>query len=135
MNEIKHTPGPWRIGAWYGQCNKPEHKGNHPGPRGPNPCVYEPVFHEGLPGIAAENGKSVVSMSCDDLVISDEDARLIVAAPDMAEILEIIAADADAGTIMLTSGVRLAIDAALIKAGRKAAPEPVRHFRVCGEDL
>ncbi|WP_152882595.1 hypothetical protein [Burkholderia multivorans] len=54
---------------------------------------------------------------------------------DMAEILEIIAADADAGTIMLTSGVRLAIDAALIKAGRKEAPEKVRHVRICGEGL
>ncbi|MBU9534605.1 hypothetical protein KTE49_29670 [Burkholderia multivorans] len=42
---------------------------------------------------------------------------------DMAEILEIIAADADAGEILMTSGVRLAIDAVLIKAGRKEAPE------------
>ncbi|VWD20470.1 hypothetical protein [Burkholderia contaminans] len=62
-------------------------------------------------------------------------ATLFAAAPDMAAILEIIAADADAGTIRLTSGVRLALDAALIKAGRKAAPEPVRHFRACGEGL
>ncbi|NGM79735.1 hypothetical protein [Burkholderia multivorans] len=59
-------------------------------------------------------------------------ATLFAAAPDMADILEIIAADADAGTIMLTSGVRLAIDAALIKAGRKEAPEPVRHFTING---
>ncbi|ODN63466.1 hypothetical protein BA763_08100 [Burkholderia cenocepacia] len=62
-------------------------------------------------------------------------AQLMTAAPDMAEILEIIAADADAGEILLTSGIRIALDAALIKAGRKAAPEPVRHFRACGEDL
>ncbi|MCA8339878.1 hypothetical protein LGM81_29570, partial [Burkholderia multivorans] len=62
-------------------------------------------------------------------------ARVITAAPDMAEILEIIAADADAGTIMLTSGVRLAIDAALIKAGRKAAPEPVRHVTIAGRGM
>ncbi|OXI24333.1 hypothetical protein [Burkholderia sp. AU15512] len=54
---------------------------------------------------------------------------------DMAEILEIIATDADSGTILLTSGIRMALDAALIKAGRKAAPEPVRHFRACGEGL
>ncbi|MCO1360353.1 hypothetical protein L0Y97_15435 [Burkholderia multivorans] len=60
-------------------------------------------------------------------------ATLFAAAPDMADILEIIAADADAGTIMLTSGVRLAIDAALIKAGRKKAPEPVRHFTINGD--
>ncbi|WP_423236843.1 hypothetical protein [Burkholderia multivorans] len=60
-------------------------------------------------------------------------ALLFAAAPDMADILAIIAADADAGTIMLTSGVRLAIDAALIKAGRKKAPEPVRHFTINGD--
>lgn len=36
--------------------------------------------------------------------------------------LELIAADADAGNSRLTSGVRMAIDAALIKAGRKEAP-------------
>lgn len=51
---------------------------------------------------------------------------------DMAEILEIIAADADAGEILMTSGVRMALDAALIKAGRKAAPEPVRHITTAG---
>ncbi|WP_176076882.1 hypothetical protein [Burkholderia dolosa] len=60
-------------------------------------------------------------------------ATLFAAAPDMADILEIIAADADAGTIMLTSGVRLAIDAALIKAGRKEAPDKVRHFTINGD--
>ncbi|MBR8343046.1 hypothetical protein KDX40_04750 [Burkholderia ambifaria] len=36
--------------------------------------------------------------------------------------LELIAADADAGNSKLTSGVRMALDAALIKAGRKEAP-------------
>jgi hypothetical protein len=36
--------------------------------------------------------------------------------------LELIAADADAGNSRLTSGVRAALDAALIKAGRKEAP-------------
>ncbi|UIY58142.1 hypothetical protein [Burkholderia cepacia] len=56
------------------------------------------------------------------------------AAPDMAEVLEMLAADADAGEILMTSGVRLAIDAALIKAGRKAAPEPVRVVTIAGVD-
>lgn len=53
----------------------------------------------------------------------------------MALALEMLAADADAGTVMIPSGLRLTIDAALIKAGRKAAPEPVRHMRICGEGL
>ncbi|MBH9660985.1 hypothetical protein [Burkholderia multivorans] len=59
-------------------------------------------------------------------------AKEFAAASDMAMVLEMLAADADAGTIMLTSGIRLAIDAALIKAGRKKAPEPVRHFTING---
>ncbi|RQV52067.1 hypothetical protein [Burkholderia cenocepacia] len=62
-------------------------------------------------------------------------ALLFAAAPDLAMALELIAADADAGNSRLTSGVRLALDAALIKAGRKAAPEPVRHFTVAGGAL
>ncbi|ARL90978.1 hypothetical protein BOC57_34915 [Burkholderia pseudomallei] len=57
---------------------------------------------------------------------------LMCAAPDMAEILEFIAADADAGKVMIPSGLRLSIDAALIKAGRKEAPEPVRHITING---
>jgi len=47
---------------------------------------------------------------------------LPAASADMAEILEIISADADAGEILLTSGIRMVLDAALIKAGRKEAP-------------
>lgn len=54
---------------------------------------------------------------------------------DALTALEMLAADADAGTVMIPSGLRLTIDAALIKAGRKAAPEKVRHFRACGEGL
>ncbi|MBJ9964469.1 hypothetical protein [Burkholderia seminalis] len=57
--------------------------------------------------------------------------RLPVVA-DALMALELIAADADAGNSRLTSGVRLALDAILIKAGRKAAPEPVRHITVAG---
>ncbi|MDN7795873.1 hypothetical protein QZM33_13105 [Burkholderia vietnamiensis] len=49
-------------------------------------------------------------------------ARVITAAPDMAMILELLAAEADAGWVMIPSALRLTIDAALIKAGRKAAP-------------
>ncbi|HDR8974014.1 hypothetical protein [Burkholderia vietnamiensis] len=51
---------------------------------------------------------------------------------DMAMVLEMLAAEADAGTVMIPSALRLTIDAALIKAGRKAAPEPVRHVTIAG---
>ncbi|MBN3832925.1 hypothetical protein [Burkholderia sp. Ac-20344] len=54
---------------------------------------------------------------------------------DALMILEMLAADADAGKVMIPSGLRLSIDAALIKAGRKAAPVPVRHITVAGGAL
>ena len=96
MNDIKHTPGPWTVS-----------------------------IHEHTAG-AARGTKSAWVRSPDGCIghieTSVENAHLIAAAPDMAEVLEMIAADADAGEILMTSGIRLAIDAALIKAGRKAAP-------------
>ncbi|QTD91694.1 hypothetical protein [Burkholderia anthina] len=56
---------------------------------------------------------------------------------DLALALEMIAAEDDAarhnGKPLLTSGVRMALDAALIKAGRKAAP--VRHITMAGGAL
>lgn len=51
---------------------------------------------------------------------------------DMATVLEMLAAEADAGTVMIPSALRLTIDAALIKAGRKAAPTAVRHVTIAG---
>ncbi|MBR8141189.1 hypothetical protein KDW46_02295 [Burkholderia vietnamiensis] len=60
---------------------------------------------------------------------------LMSAAPDMAIVLELLAAEADAGTVMIPSALRLTIDAALIKAGRKAAPTPTRHITVAGGAL
>lgn len=57
---------------------------------------------------------------------------------DALAALELIAAEDDAarhnGKPLLTSGVRMSLDAALIKAGRKAAPEPARHFTIAGSD-
>jgi hypothetical protein len=108
MNQIKHTPGPWRASA-AGMVRTDDDNDYAVA------CVY------------GEYGSPEI-----DGPVVEANATLIAAAPDMAEILEIIAADADAGTIMLTSGVRLAIDAALIKAGRKKAPEPVRHVTIAG---
>lgn len=46
--------------------------------------------------------------------------------------LELLASAADAGTVMIPSALRLTIDAALIKAGRKAVPEPVRDVTIAG---
>lgn len=123
MNEIKSTPGPWilaTVPTSVGSCHK---IGPFPG-AGQRPHTYACIYADGIrPGID-DALPAAVELAAN--------ARLMAAAPDMAEILEIIAADADAGTIMLTSGVRLAIDAALIKAGRKKAPEPVRHVTIAG---
>ncbi|WP_155629425.1 hypothetical protein [Burkholderia territorii] len=66
----------------------------------------------------------------------DERSSLIY---EMALALEMIAAEDDAarhnGTPLLTSGVRMTLDAALIKAGRKEAPEKVRHVTIAGGAL
>ncbi|MGU2415258.1 hypothetical protein [Burkholderia cenocepacia] len=52
----------------------------------------------------------------------DEDDAVADIARDALMALEMLAAEADAGTVMIPSGLRLTIDAALIKGGRKAAP-------------
>ncbi|HGF4019662.1 hypothetical protein [Burkholderia cenocepacia] len=57
---------------------------------------------------------------------------LMCAAPDMALVLEKLAADADDGKANIPSGTRAMLDAALIKAGRKAAPTAVRHVTIAG---
>ncbi|KVU10689.1 hypothetical protein WK62_05350 [Burkholderia ubonensis] len=119
MNEIKSTPGPWE---WVGhdlESNSPGH--------------FEFVIEATVDCMPHCYG------GCVKLKISDADACLIAASPDMALALEMIAVEDDAarhnGTPVLTSGVRMKLDAALIKAGRKEVPEKVRHIRARGEDL
>ncbi|TGB34374.1 hypothetical protein [Burkholderia thailandensis] len=81
-------------------------------------------------------GWSVGTMGPDDFLPIADDAdrvhEIAVASLDASGVadalmaLELIAAEDDAarhnGKPLLTSGVRMALDAALIKAGRKAAP-------------
>ncbi|OMT68751.1 hypothetical protein AQ764_14330 [Burkholderia pseudomallei] len=104
MNEIKHTPGPWRIERDRTAITS-----------------IGPIVAEEYAGAAW-------------LDVSEEDALVASAAPDMAMALEMLAAEADAGTVMIPSGLRLTIDAALIKAGRKAALTTVRHVTIAGVD-
>jgi hypothetical protein len=76
----KHTPLPWRVGHWGGQCLNPDHvkARRHPGPP---ECVYEPYFSEGDGGIAGpEPNQMVVDTHYDGLVISDADAEFILRA-------------------------------------------------------
>lgn len=133
MNEIKHTPGPWVAIPQYVRLASGAH---------------QPIFKDGLWGVLPESDVERLPIAtvdyADDLhaptrAQAEFDALLIAAAPDMAMALEMIAAEDDAarhnGTPLLTSGVRMTLDAALIKAGRKKAPEPVRHIRTCGEGL
>ena len=67
-------------------------------------------------------------------------AKEFAAASDAILALEMIVAEDDAARErtrqpLLTSGVRTMLDAALIKAGRKAAPEPVRVVTIAGGAL
>ncbi|MBU9293072.1 hypothetical protein KTD18_16105 [Burkholderia multivorans] len=115
MNEIKHTPGPWHI-AGSGLSRYIEGR--------VRPGVLQEVAWCGATEVPGQ---------------MEANAHLIASAPDMALALEMIAAEDDAarhnGTPLLTSGVRMTLDAALIKAGRKEVPVPVRHVRICGEGL
>ncbi|WP_157126731.1 hypothetical protein [Burkholderia metallica] len=135
MNEIKHTPGPWEIDT-IDNCGEYGDGGPDTSTGFKSYAVYDAkgrVLFDTLNSDAAEiheQGYDLDHYAWDE--VGKQNLTLAQASPDMAEILEIIAADADAGTILLTSGVRLAIDAALIKAGRKAAPEPVRHVTIAG---
>ncbi|HGL4260217.1 TPA: hypothetical protein ACKE3D_003947 [Burkholderia dolosa] len=109
MNEIKHTPGPWHYQEYSD--------------------VYTHLVRD------ASKRAIVLYAPQSSSPVSEANARLAAAAPDMAEVLEMLAAEADAGTIMIPSALRLSIDAALIKAGRKAAPQPVRHVTIAGGAL
>lgn len=121
MDKIKHTPGPWGISAESPKIIKQFDF------MGETPVII---------GSACGDPGSAYFPTNDEAV---GNAMHFAAAFDMAESLELIAAEDDTarhnGQPLLTSGVRLALDAALIKAGRKEAPQPVRHFRVCGEGL
>ncbi|WP_175777611.1 hypothetical protein [Burkholderia anthina] len=83
------------------------------------------------------NGSALTDEQLDDIlrehwsyqgVPSEEDIRSAMRAAIAAHVADLDQPSANADALM-------ALDAALIKAGRKAAPKPVRHFRSCGEDL
>lgn len=103
MNEIKHTPGPYHVSG----TGRYLHIGS----------MHSPMV------LASLNEAHVDTPG---------NALLFAASFDMAMALELIAADADAGKVMIPSLLRTAIDAALIKAGRKEAPVPVRHVTIAG---
>lgn len=113
MNEIKSTPEPWilaTVPTSVGSCHK---IGPFPS-AGRQPYTYACVYADGIrPGID-DALPAAIELAAN--------ARLMAASPDMATVLEMLAAEADAGTVMIPSALRLTIDAALIKAGRKAAP-------------
>lgn len=79
--EAAATKGEWRPGFWSGQCHKPEHHGKHPGRTGDNPCVYDPYIYDSLLfGICSTTGVDVIGTRYEDLLLSEEDGRFIIAA-------------------------------------------------------
>lgn len=139
MNEIKHTPGPWEIDA-IDNCGEYGDGGPDTSTGFKSYAVYDAkgrVLFDTLNSDAAEVHDEIDEnghYAWDE--VGKRNLTLAQAAPDMAMALELIANEDDAtrhhGRPLLTSGVRLALDAALIKAGRKAAPEPVRHITING---
>lgn len=115
MNEIKRgpAPAPWKIV----EREVLEDGSVYPSHIVGGPFEAEVCFLEGsaTAELAIKDPDSVWGRP-------NANAALLLAALDMAEVLEMLAAEADAGTVMIPSALRLTIDAALIKAGRKAAP-------------
>ncbi|HEF4835485.1 TPA: hypothetical protein SAO52_000161 [Burkholderia vietnamiensis] len=109
MNEIKHTPGPWEV--------------DRTGYR---------ARDNGLCIMAGDLCVAVVL--CDNDKPQEHNARVIAASHDAILAIEMACAEADDGNAMIPSGIRAMFDAALIKAGRKAAPTAVRHVTIAGVD-
>lgn len=138
MNEPKWTPGPWEVDTVDNEGTYGDGPDCHSGFKS-----YEVRDEKGrvlFDSINSDAAEIHEEWADDELGSShhawDEVARrnltLAGAAPDMALVLELLAAEADAGTVMIPSALRLTIDAALIKAGRKAALEPVRVVTIAG---
>ncbi|WP_155644278.1 hypothetical protein [Burkholderia territorii] len=110
MNEIKHTPGPWEV--------------DDSGYRAPA---------NGLCIMAGDLCIAVVL--CDNDKPQEHNARVLAASHDAILAIEMACAEADDGKAMIPSGIRAMFDSALIKAGRKEAPEKVRHVTIAGGAL
>ncbi|MBP0714854.1 hypothetical protein ABXK61_16230 [Burkholderia sola] len=106
MYTSKHTPPPWRAEAW-------------------NRHTRTTVV---VDDSSIVTGKRVIAE-----FETEEDAAIGACAADMTLVLDMIGeADDDAraaGRPMLNSALRAALDAVLIKAGIKDAPEPM-HARL-----
>ncbi|AOI76084.1 hypothetical protein [Burkholderia sp. NRF60-BP8] len=122
MSEIKHIEGRWEL------IETPDDK-----------MISDWKIVIGADSISVFPFKYVKS-ECDKFggYVMDRERlstyRLMTMALDMAEVLEKLAADADDGKAKIPSGTRAMLDAALIKAGRKAAPTAVRHVTIAGVD-
>ncbi|MCW3678245.1 hypothetical protein [Burkholderia cenocepacia] len=151
MSEIKHTPGPfgWQpietvpkqelVIIWITGTNSAGQRWmDGPGEMWAN-CYYDRICGEWRTTRPSGHLRCVPERYVTHWRPMPEvpDASIQPAASgdatnDAVIALELLAAEADAGTVMIPSGLRLTIDAALIKAGRKAAPEPVRVVTIAG---
>lgn len=91
MSETKHTPGPWQ---WVG-----------------NDLDQIGADYKSVLGTTVICGKFCYGATV-EMTISEEDKKLIAAAPDMATALLFIVEN-----VKLISAYRLVIEAALLKAG------------------
>ncbi|UXZ62307.1 hypothetical protein NUJ28_07145 [Burkholderia multivorans] len=118
MNEIKPTE--WHYGHMYGY--------------GDSICILRrPASDYGPQGVAGDAPIAIVVEKAphwQNTYPVEQHAKLLSAAPTMADVLDMLLERAT-----LTSGERAAVYAALIKAGRKAAPEPVRVVTIAGRGM
>jgi hypothetical protein len=79
---MTHTPGPWFIGSWHGQCHiVHEHDGRT--------CKYDyellttAPWNKQVSAGDAETPLTMVEWHGDEPMLSADDARLIAAAPEL----------------------------------------------------
>lgn len=124
MNEIKHTPGK----IWLQRAKELAQS------RADASFAYG-----ALPSDADhhESTEAYERSLAADRALDAHFAEASALIDDLIHAVEAVAeVDDDArhmfGKPLLISGIRFSIDAALIKAGRKEAPAPVRHFTIAG---
>lgn len=82
MSEATHTPGPWFVGAWNGQCHI-DHKHGGGNCKFDYSLIVDDYFSRHVSAGDANNTLEIAGSDEYGPVLTRANARLIAAAPDM----------------------------------------------------